>query len=85
MSSSSRKKKEGIFCTVYFVWRKFFEHFCFISVYSVLNNFSEYPYFNVSKNLDTLPYLFLKSSETFSVSLKPHRQVWDNFWQLQVL
>ena len=24
MSWSSRKKKEGIFCTVYFVWRKFF-------------------------------------------------------------
>ena len=49
MSSISRKKKEGIFCTVYFVRRKFFEHFCFISIYSVLNNFSEHLYFNISK------------------------------------
>ena len=37
MSWSSCKKKEGSFCTVSFVQRKFFEHICFISMYIVLN------------------------------------------------
>ena len=36
------KEKKGIFCTVYFVRRKFFKHFCFISMYSALNILSEY-------------------------------------------
>ena len=45
MSWSSRKKKEGIFCTVCFVRRKFFKHMCFILIYSVLNTHLEYTYF----------------------------------------
>ena len=52
-----KKKKEGIFCTVYFVQKKFFWHLYFISMYSVLNTLSEYTYFYISKNI-TL-YLFL--------------------------
>ena len=42
MSWSSWKEKESIFCTVYFVRRKFVYHFYFISMYSVLNTLSEY-------------------------------------------
>ena len=37
----SRKKKEGIFCIMYFIRG---ENLCFISVYSVLNRLSEYTY-----------------------------------------
>ena len=50
MSWSSRKKKEGIFCTLYFVQIKFLQHMSFISVYSVLNALPEYTYFYISKN-----------------------------------
>ena len=42
MSWSSRKRKEEIFCTVYFVRGKFFKTFVFISMYSALNTLSEY-------------------------------------------
>ena len=42
-------------------------------MYSVLNTLLEYPYFYISKNITSLLYtlfcLFLKSSETFSLSL----------------
>ena len=49
MSWISRKKKEDIFCTVYFVQRGFFEDLCFMSMYSILNTPSEYTYFYISK------------------------------------
>ena len=45
------KKKEGIFCTVYFLRRKLFLHLCFISLYSVINTISEHTYFYISKNI----------------------------------
>ena len=45
------KKKEGIFCTVYFLRRKLFLHLCFISLYSVTNTISEHTYFYISKNI----------------------------------
>ena len=32
MSWSSRKKKEGIFCTVHFVWTEFFKGFFYLNV-----------------------------------------------------
>ena len=52
MSWSLRKKKEGIFCTVYFVRREFFkDFFSFMPMPSVLNTLSEYKYFNESKKL----------------------------------
>ena len=51
MSWSSRKKKEDTFWTSYFVWRKFLEHLCFISIYSSLNTLSEYKYFTYQKSL----------------------------------
>ena len=60
MSWSSQKKKETIFCTVYFVRREFIYDLCFISVYNVLNTLSEYTYFNISKNIHTLLLLVSK-------------------------
>ena len=48
MSWRSQKKKEGIFCAVYFVWREFvfFKDLYVILMYSVLlNTLSEYTYF----------------------------------------
>ena len=51
MSWSSRKKKEDTFWTSYFVWRKFLEHLCFISIYSSLNTLSEYKNFIYQKPL----------------------------------
>ena len=51
MSQISQKKEEEIFRTVYFVQREFFEGLCFISMYSVLNTFSEYTYFYKTRNI----------------------------------
>ena len=47
MSWSSQKKKECIFCSVYFASRKFLNFI--ITMYSVLNKISEYVYFYESK------------------------------------
>ena len=47
MSWSSQKKKEGIFCTVYFVRRNFFN-----------TSVSEYTYFYKSKNITSYTFLF---------------------------
>ena len=44
MSWNSRKKKEGIFCTVYSDGMNFFEHLSFISMYNVLNKLAEDTY-----------------------------------------
>ena len=49
--SWSLRKKECIFCNVYFVHKKIFKHLCFILVYSILNKLLEYTYFNISKTL----------------------------------
>ena len=60
MSWSSRKKKVGIFCAVYFAWREFCKDLCFISVYSVLKNtLSEYTYFYISENITYTLLLFV--------------------------
>ena len=60
MSWSSRKKKVGIFCAVYFARREFCKHLCFISVYSVLTNtLSEYTYFYISENITYTLLLFV--------------------------
>ena len=70
VSWSSRKKKEGIFCTFYIVRRKLFQQLRFISMYSVFNKLSEYKYFSYQKALlHTLFCLFLKSSKAISISL----------------
>ena len=73
MSWSSRKKKEGIFSTVYFVRRKFF------NIY-VLNTLSEYTHFYISKHITSYTFfcLFLKSLKAFSVSLKTNTGKWIN-------
>ena len=52
MSWSSGKKKDGIFCTAYFVRRKFYLTFVFFfSMCSVLHTLSEYTYFYISKSI----------------------------------
>ena len=79
---SSRKKKKGIFCTIYFVRRKFFD-ICFILLYSVLNTISEYTYFSVSKNV-TLYTALLVFKHVKSVSLIQGGgtlgKLWIFFW-----
>ena len=55
-----RKKKEGMFCTLHFVRRKFFQHVCFISRYSVLNTYSEYKYFYISKTFTSYTSIYHK-------------------------
>ena len=70
MSWSSGKKKDGIFCTAYFVRRKFYLTFVFFfSMYSVLHTLSEYTYFYIIKKYCFI-HCFWKSSKAFSVSLK---------------
>ena len=59
MSWSSQKKKEFIFCAVYFVRRKFFKDLCFISMYSVLNTLSDDTYFYISKNITSYTFLLV--------------------------
>ena len=62
MSWSSPKKKEFFFCNVYFDRRNFFQHLCFISIYSVFNKLSQYV-FTYQKNITSY------SSKAYSVSL----------------
>ena len=57
MSWSSQRRKQGIFCTAYFVWRKFFWHLCFTSLYSILNTLSEYTYFYILRNITLYTFL----------------------------
>ena len=56
-SWSARKKKESIFCTIYFVRRELFWDLCFISMYSVFNTLSEYTYFYISKNITSYTFV----------------------------
>ena len=49
MSRSLPKKKEGIFCTIYFIRTNFF-NICFISIYSLLNILPAYTYFTYQKH-----------------------------------
>ena len=51
LSWSLQKKWEYNFCTIYFVQRKFFWHTSFISMYSVLNELSDYIYFYIPKSM----------------------------------
>ena len=60
-----------IFCTVYFVRRKFFQHLCFISVHSVLNTLLEHTYFYISKNMTSYTFLLgFKIVESLQCILK---------------
>ena len=70
---SSRKKNEGVFCTVYFVRSKFFYNFCFISMYCVLTALSEYTYFFISKNITLYTFLLVfKIVESLQCIIKFH-------------
>ena len=51
----AREKKGDIFCTVYFVQRKFFNIF-FISMYRVWNKLSEYIDFYISKSITSYAF-----------------------------
>ena len=62
VSWSWRKKKEEIFCSVYFVRRKSFWQLCSISMYSVLNTLSENTYFIYQKTLLRTLFCFFKKS-----------------------
>ena len=82
MSWSSQKKKKRIFCTIYFVPRKFFKHLCLISMQSVLSKLSEYIYTYILLRTKKhcfihLCCLFLKSPKAFSVSLIWHKDLLD--------
>ena len=80
MSWSLRKKKEGIFCTVYFDRRNFFLHLCFISILSVLNTLSEYKYFYISKSISSYTFLLVfKIDENLQCIFK---YVWPFQWTL---
>ena len=70
MSWSSRKKKEDIFCTVYFLRRKYFYNICILSQCIVyLIHFQNIHIFTNQKTfLHTLFCLFLKLSKALSVS-----------------
>ena len=49
------RKKEGIFCSVYFALRKF----VFYSIFSLLNILLEYTYFYIWKNTTSCTFLLL--------------------------
>ena len=92
-----KKKKEGIFCTVYFVWRKFF-NICVLSeciVYwiHIQIHFQNIHTFTYRKTLlHTILRLFLKSLKTFSDTeifffFKKKKDDWREFflWTLVFL
>ena len=70
MSWSSRKKKEGIFYTVYFGRKKLFWDLCFISIYCVLNDISEYKSYISKTILHNLLLLVSKIVERLQCILK---------------
>ena len=83
-SCISQKKKESIFCTVYFVRTRFFLYLCFISMYIVLNKLSEYLYFHVSKNITSYTFfLVFKIAERLQCILNYYFRV--NFAYLMKL
>ena len=68
--ASLQKKKEGIFCTVYFVWREFCQDLCFILMYNIEYTFRIYILLHIKKHYFIhFCCLLLKSSKAFSVSL----------------
>ena len=87
LSQSSRRKKEGIFCTVYFVRRKFFLTFVFyLNVQCIEYTFRIYILLHI-KNCYFIHFscLFLKSSKAFNVSLNLLRQTFFNIYNLTFL
>ena len=59
MSWISWKKKECILWEVYFVWKTFLQHLCFISMHTVLDKLSEYTYFYIPKNITLYTFLLV--------------------------
>ena len=80
MSWRSQAKKEGIFCTVYFVRSKFFKHLCFISMYGMLNTLSEYICFYMLKNITSQIFLLVfKIVESLQCILKKELRIFIQF------
>ena len=74
MSWSSRKKKGGIFCTVYFVQTEFFLRSVFyLNAQCIEHNFKTFFLHIKKRYFIQFCCLFLKSSNTFSVSLNELR------------
>ena len=69
MSWSSRQDKECIFSNAYFVPRNFFEHLCFISIYSI------YAFAYQQTLLYTLLLLVLKIFEGLQCILKKMKNI----------
>ena len=67
----ARERKRVLFFVAYFGPKEIFSHYCFISMYSLLNKFPEYMCYYVSKNYYFIHFhcFVLKSSKAFSVSL----------------
>ena len=59
MSWNSQKKKEGNFCTVYFVWRIFLTFVLFPNVYCIQYTCKIYMYFYISKNITSYSFLLV--------------------------
>ena len=71
MSWSSRKKKQDVFCTVYFVQRNFFNICIYLNVQRIEQTFRIYIVLHIKKHYFNTPFcLFLKLSKAFSVSLE---------------
>ena len=69
--SWSSWKKGSVFFNVYFVRMKLFYHLRFISMYSVLNQLSEYIYFYISKSITSYTFLLaFKIVESLQCILK---------------
>ena len=68
--AGARESKKRAFFVPFILSEGNFFNICFNSVYSVLNTLSEFTYFYISKNINSYTFsLFLKSSNTFSVSI----------------
>ena len=66
---AARKRKKSVY-SVTFIFSQgiFFQHFCFISMYSVLNELSEHVYFYISKIITSFTFVaFFKNCQKPSV------------------
>ena len=80
VSWSSQTKKEGIFCTVYFVRRKFF---CILDVYWIKYTFRIHILVHIKKHYFIRFFCLLsKSSKAFSVSLRREGREMPNSYKL---
>ena len=58
---------------------------CFISLYSVLNTLSEYPYFHISKNITSYTFLLVLNIKSLQCILKSFGNSWGNSYTKVVI